>query len=237
MRREEREEEERWRKEYRKKSKAARNANKQPFFNAGKIPPFSRALIAAFIIIHLPLFLIFDTDTHLKAFYTFGFIPGMYTGTFEWSWTALITPVTHAFIHGSWMHLIFNVVMGLVLGMYVEKLFGARTTAIFFTLCTLAGALAYFLLTPFTTAPVIGASGGISGFFGVLIYLTVTQNTGHPITMKFAKKGPWPILFFWALIMIVPGMLMGGMAWQAHLGGYLAGIALIIAMQKGKIRI
>ena len=234
MRREERAEEERWRKEYKKQSKA----NREPFFKAGNIPPFTRALIISFMVIHLPLYFLFDDATRLMVFYNFGFIPGIYTGTYEWNWTALITPFTHALIHGGWMHLIFNTVMGLALGMFFEKMYGTRTAALFFILCTLSGAAFYFILSPFSLTPVIGASGGISGFFGALIYITITQNTSHPITQRFGKRGPWPVLIVWALIIVVPGWLMGGsVAWQAHLGGYVCGIALLIAMQKGRLRL
>ncbi len=232
IRREERKEEEQAKKKY-------RAANNEPFFKAGNIPPFTKVLIAAFLIVHIPLYLIFDDAVRLQAFYTFGFVPGIYTGTYEWSWFALITPLTHAFIHGSWMHLAFNAVMGLVLGMFLEKMYGSRAAAIFFIVCTISGALLYFALSPLSITPVVGASGGISGFFGALIYITITQNAQHPITQRLGKRGPWPILIFWGLFIVVPGLLLGGgsMAWQAHLGGYIAGIALLIAMQKGKIKL
>lgn len=239
MKREERQEEERWRKQYRKEQKVLRAANSEPFFKAGNIPPFTKALILAFLVVHIPLYLLYDPALRLSTFYQFGFMPGIYTGAYEWSWLALVTPLTHALIHGSWMHLAFNAVMGLVLGMFLEKMYGSRATAIFFAICTLCGALFCFALSPQSITPVIGASGGISGFFGALIYITITQNTNHPITQRFGKHGPWPILVFWGLFIVVPGLLMGGdsTSWQAHLGGYVGGIVLLIAMQKGKIRL
>jgi len=237
MKREERQEEERWRKEYRKKNKATRQANAEPFFNTGNIPPLASALIAAFVLIHIPISLFMDEGQKLSLFYTFGFVPGMYTGSFEWNWLALITPITHAFLHGSWVHLLFNAIMGLALIMFLEKIFGSRITAIFIALCTLSGALFYLVFAPFTTSPMIGASGGISGLFGALIYITTTRNSNHPITLRFAKNGPWPVLIFWGAMMVLPGLLMGGtLAWQAHLGGYICGVALVMLMQKGKIR-
>ena len=237
MCREQREEEQRWRKQYRQKSEVARKANAQPFFNAGNIPPFSRALIASFWIVQLSLYLLISAPDRYEIFQTFGFVPANYTNGAPWPWTAFISPVTHAFIHGSWMHLFFNSVMGVVLCMFFEKIFGARTTAIFFTLCILAGAALYFILSPFSTLPVIGASGGISGLFAAVIYISMTQ-TGNPLAKRFSKHGPWPILAFWALLIIIPGLLIGqSVAWQAHLGGYLAGISLLIGMKKGRIKL
>lgn len=236
MRREERKEEERWRKEYRKKAKAARKASAEPFFNFGNIPPLAAALISSFIIIQILVSLFLNDGQKLELFYTFGFIPGMYTGTFEWHWLGLITPITHAFLHGSWVHLTFNAVMGLALIMFLERILAPRRTAIFFILCTISGALFYLFLAPFTTAPIVGASGGTSGLFGALIYTTIMQNNNHPLALSFSKRGPWPVLIFWGAMMVLPGLLMGGaIAWQAHLGGYVCGVGLMILLQKGKI--
>lgn len=221
-----------------KKINLTPNSTQEPFFKAGNIPPFSRALIASFWIVHLPLYLLVAAPQRYDIFQTFGFVPANYTGAEPWHWEALITPLTYAFIHGSWMHLIFNTVMGLVMAMFFEKIFGAKATAKFFTLCVLGGAALYFLLSPFSSFPVIGASGGISGLFAALLYVTLTQNAMSPLTRRFGKYGPWPMLGFWALFISIPGILMGeNVAWQAHLGGYLTGIALLLAMQKGKIRL
>ena len=223
MRRAEREEEERWRKEYKKKSKA----NREPFFKFGNVPPFSKYLVAAIVAVHIVLSLLLDDSTYPQVLYFLGFIPGKYTGGFDWDLGALVSPLAHVLIHGSWMHLLFNAIMGLVLGMYFEKMFGTRSTVKFFIACSLAGALAFFIVHPFSPIPVVGASGAISGLFGALIYLTITQNAYHPMTQKFGKYGPWPILIFWGLFIVVPGLLMGGasMAWEAHLGGYICGSA------------
>lgn len=234
MKREEREEEERWRKQYRAQSRA----NREPFFKAGNIPPVTKALVIALILAHLPLYVLMDEAQRLSVFYQFGFIPGMYTGTFEWSWTGLLSPLTHAFIHGSWPHLLLNAIMGLVLGLFFENKFGARILIKFFVICTFSGIALYTALDPFTTTPVIGASSGISGLFGALIFVMIVQNQSHPITQRFGQYGPWPMLIFWGVIIVAPGMLMGdNIAWKAHLGGYIAGVALLIGLQKGKIRL
>lgn len=239
MRRKEREEEERWRKQYKKQSRTQSKMNNEPFLKVGNIPPFTRILVVALLAVHLPLYLLFNSGTQLAAFYNFGFIPGRFTGSFEWHWAALLSPFSHALIHGSWMHLLFNAIMGLALGTYFEKTYGTRTASRFFILCVLAGAAIHFALSPFSIVPVIGASGGISGLFGAMIYASIVQNTNHPLTQRFGKRGPWPMLIFWGLFIVVPGLLMGGgsVAWQAHLGGYIGGITLIIAIQKGKIRL
>lgn len=212
---------------------AQRGSNPQPFLKLGNIPPFVKFLIAAFLIVHIPLYLLAGEDLRLLIFYRFGFIPGSYTGEFQWHWSALIAPLSHVFIHGGWMHLTFNMIMALAFGTFFEKAYGTRTSIFFFVICCLSAALATLILNPFSTTPVIGASGGISGWFGALLLMIHGQTHA-----KTGRYGPWPIVIFWGAIMVVPGILMGGaLAWQAHLGGYLAGLLLFTLMKKGKIRL
>ena len=237
MKRAEREEEERWRKEYKAQAKAARRAQNPPFMNIDKIPVFTRTLIATLFLIHLSMFLLAVSGLKLKLIYMLGFMPGSFTGAYEWASLSFITPISHLLLHGGWMHLIFNSVMGLAFGTYFERLFGARTTFLFFILCGLGGALGYFVLAPFTITPVIGASGSISGLFGAILIMMMQQNNAHPVAHKLKKYGHWPILIFWGLFMLILGLISNSMAWQAHLGGYIAGIALFTLMQKGKIRL
>ncbi|MCC6597209.1 MAG: rhomboid family intramembrane serine protease [Alphaproteobacteria bacterium] len=206
----------------------------QPFFKFGNIPPFIRALAALFLLVHLPLYLLAGEDLRLQIFYNFGFIPGSYTGAFVWHWGAAIAPISYIFIHGSWMHLGFNLVMTLALGTFFEKTYGTRAAIIFFTLCCLASALTTLALNPFSTIPIIGASGGLSGWFAAILLMIHQQSPGAR-----KKYGPWPIVFFWGLVMVLPGLLLesSALAWQAHLGGYLAGLVLFTLLQKGKIRL
>jgi membrane associated rhomboid family serine protease len=205
-----------------------------PFLNLQNIPPFTAVLISALVLIHAGLSFFADEALRLVVSYEFGFIPGTYTGAYEWQWSALAAPLSHAFIHGSWMHLLFNAVMGLSLGIFFERIYGTRRTALFFIICTLAGALTYLAFSPFTTTPMIGASGGISGYFGACLLLMIQQRQN----ISGKTKSPWPVLFFWGIFMSVPAILMGeAVAWQAHLGGYVCGLALLVGMQRGYIKL
>jgi membrane associated rhomboid family serine protease len=209
----------------------AHNAH-PPFINFQNISPFTGLLTASFILIHVAQNFLTDEALKLEIVYRFGFIPGAYTGAFDQEWGMFVAPLSHAFLHGSWMHLLFNVVMGLSLGMFFEKTFGSRKTMIFFTLCTIAGALTYMAFSPFSVTPMIGASGGISGYFGACLLMMHQQGR-----IGIGGKGPWPVLIFWGIFMSVPGILMGEpVAWQAHLGGYACGLALLLGMQRGKVK-
>jgi membrane associated rhomboid family serine protease len=206
-----------------------------PFFNLAKLPPFTRFTTATFFIVHITLFVLMDPAERLQAFYAMGFVPGYFTHVLGgFPWFAPLGIVTHLLIHGGWMHLLFNSVMMLAMGTMFERLFGTRTTALFFLLCGFAGAAAYFAFNPFSTVPVIGASGSISGLFGAAIILLYQQGQ----LGKIGKRGPWPLVLFWVALMIGTGLIGGGdLAWQAHVGGFLAGIGLLQLLQKGKIRL
>ena len=253
--------------QHKRKTKAHGSSAEEPFFNFGMIPPFTKGFIVVMALVQAALYLGFDSGGRLAVIYEFGFIPARFTGAFEGDWSALASPLSHIVIHGSWMHFFFNMAMGLALSLFFERLYGTRATALFFVLCCLGGLLVYFALAPFSTVPVIGASGGISGLFGAALILMLqqvqaqTQGGGRSAShyssasyydgrqalrvkmgQALRRRGPWPVVIFWGFLMIVLGMLSGGLAggdvaWSAHLGGYITGVALLVLLQKGKIRL
>jgi membrane associated rhomboid family serine protease len=218
-------------KEERESNKTRRSS--VPFFNFSKIPPFTGGLLLLFFAVHVYLQFLLSPPALYEVFNSFGFQPAHFSGVKPFTWEALVSPLTHLFIHGSWPHLFFNAISLLVMGMFFEKTFGGKTTAFFFLACGLAGAAVYFALNPFSDTPIIGASGSISGLFGAVTILLFQRSP----QARFSKRGPWPMVIFWVLFMTVMGLLGGdAMAWQAHVGGFLAGIGLLHLLQKGTIR-
>jgi membrane associated rhomboid family serine protease len=204
-----------------------------PFFNLKIIPPFTRVLVLSFILVQIALALIPD-DLAGPIVYTFGFVPGYFTGTLKpFPVGAAFSPLTHIFIHGGWMHLAFNTVMTVTLCMFFEREFGTRRAIVFFFVSALCGALLYFALNPFSPSPMIGASGGISGLFGALIII-VAKRGG----LGSKVRSPWPLIAFWVFFLMLTGMFSGdSTAWQTHIGGFLGGIALLHLMQSGRLKI
>jgi len=112
-----------------------------------------------------------------------------------------------------------------------------KTTIKFYFLCGAAGAIIYFALNPSVSYPVIGASGSISGLFAAALMIMYEQGRLGALTGKLANKGPWPIIFIWAAVMSFIGIIFNGIAWEAHLGGFLLGAILYHLMRKGKLRL
>lgn len=204
-----------------------------PFFNFAIIPAFTRVLVISLVLIQIALSLM-PSDLASGIIYTFGFVPGHFTGTVKpFPLGAALSPLTHIFLHGGWMHLAFNTLMTVTLCMFFEREFGTRRAIIFFFFSALCGAAFYFALNPFSTVPVIGASGGVSGLFGALIII-IAKRGGLPGT---AKRGPWPLIAFWVLFLMLTGMFSGdNTAWQTHIGGFLGGVGLLHLMQSGRVK-
>ena len=216
-----------------KRMKARRASNDVPFLNLSKITPFVRVLILAIIAVHLIVFLFLSYPMRHEAFMALGFVPADFTNDLtNMPWYAPLNLASHTLIHGSWMHLIFNGVMAMALGILFERNFGTRRAVIFFFACAAAGALAHLAINPFSTAPVIGASGGISGFFAAaILFLSERGQMGN-----LGRKGPWPVLGFWLAFMIIVGLISGGeTAWLAHIGGFIAGGGIYYLLRTGRI--
>lgn len=210
---------------------------REPFFNKGPLlalPPITKYMLLAFLIIHIITDVILTDPQQFWVFMHFGFIPGYYTDALTWNWGALTGPFTFTFLHGSWMHVILNGFMMMAFGTGVERSIGSKRMFIFFMLCNIAAALAQFAFSPHSLAPVIGASGGISGLFAAV--LLMMHQSGQSNTN--GRYGLLPFIALWIVISIAFGLIGGpdnsNIAWAAHIGGFLAGFVILKPIMKLK---
>jgi len=159
------------------------------------------------------------------------------------AWATLFSSM---FLHGGWMHLIGNMLYLWIFGNNVEDAMGHGRFILFYLLCGLAAALAQALPDPQSVVPMIGASGAISGVLGayILLYpharvLVVIPIGLYPFTTRL--KAGW-VLGLWFLLQIVNSLATasdqtGGVAWGAHIGGFVAGMALIPLFKSRKVRL
>ncbi len=149
-------------------------------------------------------------------FQTFALAPGI--GRSE-PWRFL----TSAFLHGPLMHIAFNMFALWMLGGYLEPLLGRARFLLLYLVSALGGSVAYVLLTPIDSySGVVGASGAVFGLFGAVIVLNraLGRHTG----------GIWVNL---AINAVLP-LIYPNIAWQAHVGGLLTGMALALAFARGR---
>ena len=149
---------------------------------------------------------------------------------------AWYTPLTSMFLHGGWLHLIGNMWFLWVFGNNVEDSMGHLRYVTFYVLCGVAAAAVQSVLDPSSAIPMVGASGAISGVMGayVLLYprVQVHMLVVLVIIITRIRVPAYMMLGYWFLLQLLGGAATsgsedGGVAFWAHVGGFLAGAALI----------
>jgi len=149
--------------------------------------------------------------------------------------------VTSMFLHGGVLHLAGNMLYLWIFGDNVESLCGHFRFLLFYLLCGFAAFLGHFITEPFSTVPMLGASGAISGVLGAYFLRFPRANVVVVIPLFFFI---WPtfhvpaviVLGLWFIYQIWNGISIpavgGGVAWFAHIGGFVAGLLLVRAFEQ-----
>ena len=152
----------------------------------------------------------------------------------------VLTPLTSMFLHGSWGHIIGNSLFFWVFGNNVEDSMGHSRFLVFYLLCGFAAAAAHVFLDAASPVPTVGASGAISGVLGA--YLVLYPRAHINMLFIFFIFFPvipvqaWLVLLWWFAVQVITGLpqlmqvrpdVSGGVAVWAHVGGFVAGVALI----------
>ena len=148
----------------------------------------------------------------------------------------LWTLLTHMYMHGGLMHLVGNMYFLYIIGDNLEDTLGRGKFILYYTLCGLGAAVAQILADPNSMIPMVGASGAIAGLFGM--YLLWFRHASLTFMIIIYQKKVSPMIFFgfWILTNIVGLYLAnesgGGVAYWAHIGGFIAGIAIGLLVKK-----
>jgi membrane associated rhomboid family serine protease len=178
--------------------------------------------------------------------FVLGIIPARYTlhGLAQFGPAGLVVPIfASMFLHGGWLHLIGNMLFLFVFGRSIEDRYGHLQFLFLYFFSGVAAAVAHILLNSGSTVPTIGASGAIAGILGAY---AVCFPRARISTLLFLIFFFWrveiPALFllgYWFLIQFVAGYQMlaiesataGGVAWWAHVGGFVTGILLALILR------
>ena len=155
------------------------------------------------------------------------------------------TMVTSMFLHGGWFHLIGNMWFLWVFGNNVEDSMGHPRFVAFYLLTGVLAALAQVLASPNSPIPMVGASGAISGIMGGYLVLYPRVRIHMLIFFGFfvttVAVPAYLMLLYWAFLQFVSGLFTmgmeerGGIAFMAHLGGFVAGAVLIKLFAKPEL--
>jgi len=151
--------------------------------------------------------------------------------------SAWYTTVTSMFLHGGWFHIIGNMWFLWIFGDNVEDSMGHLRFAVFYVLCGLAAAAAQIVSDPESAIPMVGASGAIGGVMGAYILLYPRVHVHMLVFLGFLVTTiavPAVLMLgYWLLIQVFSGVASlgaqgGGVAFWAHVGGFVAGGVLIL---------
>jgi membrane associated rhomboid family serine protease len=171
---------------------------------------------------------------------SFGYIPALIFGDATLAPGLAVVPegathVTYAFLHADIMHLATNMLFLWVFGDNVEDALGHVRFLVFYIACAAAGALVHGLVVPFSQAPLIGASGAVSGV--VAAYLLLHPRVRVWVLVLFRIPLPLPAfvpLALWIgqqfyMLAVDPA---ADVSWGAHVGGIVAGLVLVLVMRR-----
>jgi membrane associated rhomboid family serine protease len=147
-----------------------------------------------------------------------------------------VTLVTSLFLHGGWLHLIGNMLYLWIFGNNVEDAMGRLRFLFFYLACGIGASVTHVLLSPASPVPLVGASGAISGVLGAYVALYPHARVRTLLTLGFiwdiVMVPAWVLLGVWFLLqafytVATFGSRGGGVAFAAHFGGFLIGLALV----------
>ena len=199
-----------------------------------RVPVLTILLIAANMAVFLfevPL----SARSQQQFAYAFAAVP--YYVTHHWGLPAALTLVTSMFVQGGWLHILGNMLYLWIFGNNVEDALGRFGFVVFYFACGIIAGLFQVFADSSSRVPGIGASGAIAGVLGAYLVLYPKARIDTLLIFGFfAELSSMPavvVLGFWFILQLFNGVLSfgvsqsGGVAWFAHIGGFVAGLVLV----------
>ena len=201
-----------------------------------RVPYFTMLLVAINALVFLlELSVNGQGPNALEAFVRhWAVIPADYTRGAGLGGPVPTTLLTAMFLHGGWAHLMGNMLYLWIFGDNVEDVMGKARFLIFYLLCGVAAAFAQILVSPHSDIPSLGASGAISGVLAAYLALFPRRRVRVLLLRTIAYMPAIAVIGFWFLLQLFSGIGQvtqteetGGVAYAAHVGGFVAGFLLV----------
>jgi membrane associated rhomboid family serine protease len=159
-----------------------------------------------------------------------------------------LTLLTSMFMHGGWLHILGNMLYLWIFGDNIEDNFGHGKFALFYVICGLAASFAQIAMDPGSPIPSLGASGAIAGVLGAYLVMFPRNRVRNLVTLGFfittIELPAIVVLGFWIVLQIISQYTAsfshttqsGGVAYMAHIGGFLTGLLLSFIFRKRQTR-
>jgi membrane associated rhomboid family serine protease len=215
-------------------------AKREPLFN---LPPVVVALIAVMGLIHIVRAQLLSPEQDFWVIVHTAFVPDFYSGRYAVDAWSFVAPFSYTLLHGDVIHYGVNAVWLAAFGSPLANRLGAGRLVAFFAFTGLAAAGLHYVLHPTDQAPLIGASGAVSGMMGAAARFGFRSEpgprgamfAGPPLTLaaSLSSRQVLAFLAIWMAINVFTGLatglpgVNGQIAWEAHVGGFLAGFLLL----------
>ena len=217
-------------------------------------PTSSKPIITYFLIgLCIVVFLVELSSISYRTgvfFYSYGLIPSVLLGKLQLPQSMYVIPayltiITSMFVHGGFMHLIGNMLYMWIFADNIEEDLGKAKFLVFYLLCGIGAAMAQVFADTGSQVPMVGASGAIGGILGA--YLINYPKAKVLVLIPFGffsqiiKIKALYVLIFWFVLQFINSLTTntqgGGVAYMAHIGGFISGIILILFFNKKKNKI
>ena len=204
---------------------------------SGETPIVTWALIALNIVVFLAYWPLGTDVSVAHVFNTWGLVPrDLLSGR------SLHAPVTAMFIHGGWLHLALNMLFLRIFGDNLEAEMGGLRFLGFYLLCGLVAFLMQVLAGPNSPVPIAGASGAVAAVMGGYLLMFPRARVDMAfylvIALKVVPVPAWLLLSAWFALQVWGGVSSGGggspVAFWAHVGGFLTGVALTVRLWRAR---
>jgi len=217
-------------------------SREEGFFN---IPMVVVAIVMLCLVAYIvpTYFMSFKAEEVFIA--TFGFVPALFA--VDYSFITRMSAITYSFLHGSWVHLGLNMIWFVVFGSPLANRLGVLSFILFWVFTAVIAALTHFLLYPHSGVALVGASGAISGLMGAaarygfqrapdIYHSNRSEFAGPVLPVRVALQSRTVLVFIggWFLLNVIigimgafPGEEEATVAWEAHIGGLIAGFLTI----------
>jgi membrane associated rhomboid family serine protease len=214
-------------------------------------PYITFGIIIACVLVYVAHHLLLSQAATQQVVYSLGVIPAVLTGREAMPPEIALLPApatifTSMFLHAGFWHMAGNMWFLWIFGNNVEDAMGHVRFVLFYALCGVAAVFAQVTLNPGSIVPMVGASGAISGVLGayMLLFPRARVLLGLPVGFLIIQLGRWPavwVLAAWFILQLVmgsltpaqiPGRTEGGIAFGAHVGGFVAGLLLVALFKR-----
>jgi len=214
------------------------------FIPTRRFPALTVGIIVVNIIVFLYELFAEAAGTLEQTFYAMGVVP--FEVIHNFGPAVALSFITAMFLHGGPMHIASNMLYLWVFGNNVEDSMGRLRFLIFYLITGIAASLAQVFTSPDSRIPTIGASGAIAGVLGAYLILFPKARVQTLVFLGyFARVAHLPalvVLGFWFVLQLFNGLMalgiaqLGGVAWFAHIGGFVAGLLLVRLFVLGRRR-